>query len=161
MYNVLILCTGNSARSILAEALLNRLGDGRVRAFSAGSTPKGAINPGAVRLLKRKGYDPAPYRSKSWDEFAGADAPVMNLILTVCDNAAGEVCPVWPGHPASGHWGQPDPADAGDTEAENDAAFEAAYAILERRIGALLRLPFETMPSSDLKRALAEIGALP
>ena len=134
--NVLFLCTGNSARSILAEALLNRDGGGRYRAFSAGSHPKGAVHPMALEILRDGGFPVAGLRSKSWDEFAGAEAPPLDIIVTVCDNAAGETCPVWPGHPARAHWGIADPAAVeGDGQR---AAFEEAYRLLETRIADLL-----------------------
>ena len=132
--NVLFLCTGNSARSILSEAILNRLGDGRFRAFSAGSKPAGRVNPGALELLSERDYSTAELRSKSWDEFAGPDAPRMDYVITVCNNAAGETCPVWPGHPATKHWDIADPAGVGKTDQERRAAFEAAYATLQKRI---------------------------
>ncbi len=132
--NVLFLCTGNSARSILSESLLNRLGEGRFRAFSAGSKPVGRVNPGALELLQRRGYPIEALRSKSWDEFAAAGAPAMDYIITVCNNAAGETCPVWPGHPATEHWDIDDPAGVGDTDEERRAAFEEAYAVLQKRI---------------------------
>lgn len=132
--NVLFLCTGNSARSILGEAILNRLGEGDFRAFSAGSHPVGKVNPGAVELLERLGYATEGLRSKCWDEFAGPDAPVMDHVITVCNNAAGETCPVWPGRPATAHWDIKDPAGAGDTDMERRAAFDAAYSDLESRI---------------------------
>ena len=132
--NVLFLCTGNSARSILSESLLNRLGDGRFRAFSAGSKPVGRVNPGALELLQRRGYPTEELRSKSWDEFAGAGAPAMDPVITVCNNAAGDTCPVWPGHPATEHWDIKDPAGVGASDVERRAAFEEAYAVLEKRI---------------------------
>jgi len=132
--NVLFLCTGNSARSILSEAILNRLGDGRFRAFSAGSKPVGQVNPGALELLGRLAFPTEELRSKSWDEFAGPDAPAMDFIITVCNNAAGETCPVWPGRPATEHWDIDDPAGVGTTDEERRAAFEKAYAVLDRRI---------------------------
>jgi len=132
--NVLFLCTGNSARSILSEAILNRLGDGRFRAFSAGSKPVGRVNPGALELLGRREYPTDELRSKSWDEFAGPDAPAMDYVITVCNNAAGETCPVWPGHPATEHWDIADPAGVGETDEERCAAFEEAYAVLNKRI---------------------------
>ena len=132
--NVLFLCTGNSARSILSEAILDRLGEGRFKAFSAGSKPVGRVNPGAMELLRRRGFPTDGLRSKSWDEFAGPDAPAMDYIITVCNNAAGESCPVWPGRPATEHWDIDDPAGVGETEEERRAAFEAAYATLEARI---------------------------
>jgi arsenate reductase len=132
--NVLFLCTGNSARSILSEAILNRLGDGRFRAFSAGSKPVGRVNPGALELLGRREYPTDELRSKSWDEFAGPDAPAVDYVITVCNNAAGETCPVWPGHPATEHWDIADPAGVGETDEERRAAFEEAYAVLNKRI---------------------------
>ena len=132
--NVLFLCTGNSARSILSEAILNRLGDGRFRAFSAGSKPVGRGNPGALELLGRREYPTDDLRSKSWDEFAGPDAPAMDYVITVCNNAAGETCPVWPGHPATEHSDIADPAGVGETDEERRAAFEEAYAVLNKRI---------------------------
>jgi len=132
--NVLFLCTGNSARSILSEAILNRLGDGRFRAFSAGSKPVGRVNPGALELLGRREYPTDELRSKSWDELAGPDAPAMDYVITVCNNAAGETCPVWPGHPATEHWDIADPAGVGETDEERRAAFEEAYAVLNKRI---------------------------
>jgi arsenate reductase len=132
--NVLFLCTGNSARSILSEAILNRLGEGRFRAFSAGSKPVGRVNPGALELLGRREYPTDGLRSKSWDEFAQPDAPQMDYIVTVCNNAAGETCPVWPGHPATEHWDIDDPAGVGETDEERRAAFEEAYAVLQKRI---------------------------
>jgi len=132
--NVLFLCTGNSARSILSEAILNRLGDGRFRAFSAGSKPVGRVNPGALELLGRREYPTDELRSKSWDEFAGPDAPAMDYVITVCNNAAGETCPVWPGHPSTEHWDIADPAGVGETDEERRAAFEEAYAVLNKRI---------------------------
>ena len=132
--NVLFLCTGNSARSILSEALLNRLGEGDYRAFSAGSRPVGAVNPGALDMLNSLGYPTKSLRSKSWDEFAAADAPVMDHVITVCNKAAGESCPVWPGSPASEHWDIADPAGIGSNDAERREAFETAYRMLETRI---------------------------
>ena len=132
--NVLFLCTGNSARSILSEAILNRLGEGRFRAFSAGSKPVGRVNPGALELLARREYPTDELRSKSWDEFARPGAPQMDYIVTVCNNAAGETCPVWPGHPATEHWDIDDPAGVGETVEERRAAFEEAYAVLQKRI---------------------------
>ena len=133
--NVLVLCTGNSARSILAEVLINELGDGRFRAYSAGSHPAGKVNPGAIDKLERAGLSTEGLASKSWDEFAGPGAPEMDYIITVCNNAAGETCPVWPGHPATEHWDIEDPAGVGASDEERRAAFEEAYAVLEKRIG--------------------------
>lgn len=156
--NVLFLCTGNSARSILAEAILNRDGEGRFRALSAGSFPKGAVHPMALRVLEEQGYDIAGLRSKSWDEFAAPGAPEIDLIFTVCDNAAGEVCPIWPGKPTAAHWGIPDPATV-DGEGQRDA-FLDAYCRLNERIGRLLALPIDNLDSATLKLLLREIGQL-
>ncbi len=159
-YNVLILCTGNSARSILAEAILNREGAGRFRAFSAGSHPKGSPNPLALSLLSELGYDVSGLRSKSWEEFAGADAPKMDFIVTVCDSAAGEACPFWPGHPLVVHWGIPDPASVGGTDAEKRAAFLDAYRLLSNRITTFANLDIENFDLATLKRKLVEIGGM-
>ena len=138
MINVLFLCTGNSARSILAEAILNRRGAGRFAGFSAGSRPRGEVHPLALALLREKGHDVAALRSKSWDEFAAESAPRMDRVVTVCDNAAGEACPVWPGRPAKAHWGLPDPAAVQGSEAEQRRAFADTYAALDRQIAALV-----------------------
>ena len=156
MFNILVLCTGNSARSILAEASLNRDGAGRIKAFSAGSNPVGRINPGAIRLLERKGMSTEGYRSKSWDEFAAPRAPEMNLIITVCDSVANEVCPAWPGAPISVHWGIHDPAAA--PQEQIDMAFQIAFHRLSARIHAFLALPFETMDVVSLKDELTRIA---
>lgn len=157
---VLVLCTGNSARSILGEALLNRLGAGRITAFSAGSKPKGAPHPGALRLLAAKGIDPAGLRSKSWLEFTGPAAPRIDLVITVCGNAAGEACPVFPGTPLRAHWGLPDPADASGSHAGVDAVFAETWRLLELRVRALLALDFATLDRAAAQAALAAIGAL-
>lgn len=159
-YHILVLCTGNSARSILGEAILGELGKGRIAAFSAGSKPKGAPHPGALRLLARHGIDSAPFRSKSWDEFTGPDAPPIDLAITVCGNAAGEACPIFLGAPIKAHWGLPDPADVDGDEATIDAAFEQAWRWLDLRVRALLDLPFETMDRKALTSELARIGAM-
>lgn len=159
-FSILVLCTGNSARSILGEAILRQLGEGRIVAHSAGSQPKGGPHPGALRCLARKGIDASGFRSKSWDEFTGPDAPPIDLAITVCGNAAGEVCPIFTGAPLKAHWGLPDPADAQGDEAEVDAAFEQTWAWLEMRVCALLDLPFETMDRDSLKARLAEIGKM-
>ncbi len=159
-YNVLILCTGNSARSIMAEAILNREGADRIHAFSAGSQPNGLPNPHALSLLKDHGYDTDGLRSKSWDEFGGQGAPKMDIIVTVCDSAAGETCPFWPGHPLVAHWGIPDPAAVKGTDAEKRAAFMEAYRRLGARISAFVNLDLETLDLSTLKQRLAEIGAM-
>ncbi|WP_446652809.1 arsenate reductase ArsC [Blastomonas sp.] len=159
-FNVLVLCTGNSARSILGEALFNHLGQGRVRAFSAGSKPKGVPHPGALRLLARRGIDTTLFRSKSWDEFSGSDAPPIDLAITVCGNAAGELCPVFIGSPLKAHWGLPDPGDATGSEAEVDAAFEETWRLLEMRVRAFLALDRAAMDKASMQTALAEIGAM-
>ena len=158
LFSVLILCTGNSARSILGEAILRQLGAGRIAAHSAGSKPKGVPHPGALRLLARKGIDTAPFRSKSWNEFTGPDAPPVDLAITVCGNAAGEACPVFMGAPLKAHWGLPDPADVEGSEAQVNAAFEQTWRWLDLRARALLQLPFETMDRAALTTELARIG---
>jgi len=155
-FNVLFLCTANSARSILAEAILGRMGGPRFRAFSAGSFPRGAVNPVALQLLKSRGYDISQFRSKNWDEFAIADAPRIDLVITVCDNAAGEICPAWPGHPLTVHWGIDDPASADGHGALE--AFAEAYGYLSARIGRLVMLPVETMDRVALKAELRAIA---
>lgn len=155
-YNVLFLCTGNSARSIFAEAILNKEGKGRFRAFSAGSFPKGQVNPGTLNLLEELGLPTDGLRSKSWDEFAGADAPQLDFVFTVCDDAAGEVCPSWPGQPMTAHWGIPDPAAAPPEKQER--AFHDAYFALQRRIQLFLALPLESIDEMSLQTKLREIG---
>ncbi len=155
--NVLFLCTGNSARSILAEAILNAAGAGRFRAFSAGSHPKSAVHPDALGLLERLGHPTSDLRSKSWDEFATPAAPDLDAVITVCDNAAGEVCPFWPGQPVTAHWGIPDPAAATGSPAEIALTFADAYRMLDRRIGILVNLPVETLEKQVLKRRLDDI----
>lgn len=155
-YNVLFLCTGNSARSILAEAILNTQGMGRFRAYSAGSFPKGQVHPAAIALLKELDYDTEGFRSKSWDEFSAPDAPPLDFVFTVCDNAAGEVCPVWPGQPMTAHWGIEDPAAVeGDGQAQ---AFWNAYQQLQRRIQLFLALPLEDIDELSLQNRLKDIG---
>lgn len=156
VYNVLFLCTGNSARSILAEAILNEKGAGRFRAFSAGSFPTGQVNPASLKLLGELGYSTEGFRSKSWDEFAIADAPPLDFVFTVCDDAAGETCPVWPGHPMTAHWGIPDPAAA--PREKQDHAFREAYHALQRRIGLFLSLPLDSIDGMSLRSKLREIG---
>lgn len=156
--NILVLCTGNSARSILGEALFNRLGQGRVRAFSAGSQPKGQPHPGALRLLAGKGIDTAPFRSKSWNEFTGPAAPPIDLAITVCGNAAGEACPVFPGTPLRAHWGLPDPADVTGSDAAVDAAFAETWRLLEPRVRAFLALDAAALDPAALHAELARIG---
>ena len=147
--NVLVLCTGNSARSILGEVLINELGKGRFRAFSAGSQPAGQVNPGAIAKLEGEGHGVDRLRSKSWDEFSGADAPRIDIVVTVCDNAAAETCPLWTGAPVTAHWGIPDPAADGD--------FDAAYSRLRERIEAMIAMPAEDMSQAELGAALAAI----
>jgi len=159
-YNVLVLCTGNSARSILGEVLFNVLGKGRFIAHSAGSKPAGKVNPFAVELLQQQGFSTEELRSKSWDEFAAPGAPEFDFIFTVCDNAAGETCPVWPGKPATAHWGIPDPAAVAGDDAAKRAAFRKAYDQLARRIKLFMSLPIEKLDKLSLKEKLAEIGRL-
>jgi arsenate reductase len=160
IFNVLFLCTGNSARSILAESILRKDGTGRFRAFSAGSMPKGAPHPLALRVLQSMDYPTDGMRSKSWLEFAAADAPVMDFVFTVCDNAAGEACPVWPGQPMTAHWGIEDPAAAEGTELEREAAFTTAFRYLKNRIGAFINLPLNKIDKLSLGTRLREIGRL-
>lgn len=155
-YNVLFLCTGNSARSILAEAILNKEGAGRFRAFSAGSFPKGKVHPAALNLLQELGYPTSEFRSKSWDEFAAAGAPELDFIFTVCDDAAGEVCPIWPGHPMTAHWGISDPAAAPLDQQER--GFRTAFFALQNRIRLFLALPLESIDQMSLQNRLREIG---
>jgi arsenate reductase len=157
-YNVLFLCTGNSARSILAEALMNRWGQGKFLAFSAGSHPTGTVNPYALALLQRAGIPLEKLRSKSWDEFATPGAPAMDFIFTVCDNAAGETCPYWPGHPMTAHWGVPDPAAIDGSAAEKEKAFWSAFRTLEARIKLFACLPIATLEGMTLRQRIAEIG---
>lgn len=157
-YNVLFLCTGNSARSILAEAILNREGKGKFRAYSAGSHPKGEINPRAFTLLNGLGYDVSHLSSKSWSDFARPAAPQFDFIITVCDDAAGETCPVWPGKPATAHWGIADPAAVAGSEVEIARAFREAYRLLQRRIELFLSLPFHTLDEISLRAKLQQIG---
>jgi arsenate reductase (thioredoxin) len=158
VYNVLFLCTGNSARSILAESILNREGAGHFNGYSAGSHPKGQIHPYALDLLRKMNHTTAGLRSKSWDEFAVPGAPVMDFVFTVCDNAANEVCPIWPGQPLSAHWGIPDPAAADGTEAERRLAFAEAYRMLSNRIGIFASLPLRAIGRLGLQSRLDEIG---
>lgn len=159
-HNVLFLCTGNSARSIIAEAILNREGGGKFRAFSAGSHPKGAVNPNAIKLLSRLSHDVSGLRSKSWEEFARPHAPKLDFVFTVCDDAAGESCPVWPGHPMTAHWGVPDPAEATGSPAEIALAFKDAYRMLNQRIGVFLALPIRSLNQLNLHARLKEIGRM-
>jgi arsenate reductase (thioredoxin) len=159
-YNVLFLCTGNSARSIMAEAILNRVGQGRFRAVSAGSQPKGQVHPHAIDLLKKLNYDVSKMRSKSWLEFSATDAPKLDFVFTVCDNAAAETCPVWPGQPMTAHWGIPDPAEATGNEAEIRLAFADAYRLLNNRINIFVSLPLKSLDQLSLQRRLEDIGRM-
>ncbi|MFN0193351.1 MAG: arsenate reductase ArsC [Aestuariivirga sp.] len=159
-YNILFLCTGNTARSILAESILQKEGKGRFRAFSAGSQPKGEVNPFALKVLRAMDYPSEGFRSKSWDEFSTADAPVMDFVFTVCDNAAGETCPLWPGKPMTAHWGIDDPAAVGGTDIEKERAFSQAALFMKNRIMAFANLPLETIDRLALGSRLREIGNL-
>jgi arsenate reductase len=158
--NVLFLCTGNSARSIIAEAILNKLGQGKFRAYSAGSQPKGRVNPYTIQLLEGLGFDTSSFRSKSWSEFAKPGAPPLDFVFTVCDNAAGETCPVWPGQPMTAHWGIPDPAEAKGSEAEIALAFKDAYRMLFQRIGIFTAIPIRSLDKLSLQTKLREIGRM-
>src|SRR5467141_1135149 len=158
IYNVLFLCTGNSARSIIAEAILNKLGAGNFRAYSAGSQPKTQVNPNTIQLLQSLGFDTSGYCSKSWDEFAKAGEPKFDFVFTVCDNAAAEACPVWPGQPMTAHWGIADPADATGTPAEIALAFKDAYRMLHQRIAIFTALPLRSLGQLSLQHKLNEIG---
>jgi arsenate reductase len=159
--NVLFLCTGNSARSIMAEIVLNRLGQGRFKAFSAGSQPAGKVNPLALRVLQLAHYDVSGLRSKSWGEFAAPGAPKLDFVFTVCDNAAKEVCPIWPGQPMTSHWGLPDPAQAEGSEAERQLAVADTLRMLSNRIGIFVSLPFDKLSTLSLQQKLEEIGKSP
>ena len=159
-HNVLFLCTGNSARSIIAEAILNKIGAGKFRAYSAGSQPKGRVNRNTIGLLQRLGYDTTLFRSKSWSEFARRGAPVMDFVFTVCDDAAGETCPLWPGQPTTAHWGIPDPAAATGTDAEVAATFADAYRMMQRRIEAFAALPIKELDAITLRSRLRDIGGM-
>jgi arsenate reductase (thioredoxin) len=159
-YNILFLCTANSARSIIAEAILSKIGAGKFRAFSAGSHPRGQINPHALQLLQSLGYDISNFRSKSWSEFADPGAPLLDFVFTVCDNAAGETCPVWPGQPMTAHWGVPDPALAIGTSAEIALAFKDTYRMLNQRIGIFAALPLRSLDRLSLQHKLREIGQM-
>lgn len=158
--NVLFLCTGNSARSILAEAILNRLGAGKFRGYSAGSHPAGEVNPLALHLLRKASYDVSKLRSKSWDEFAAPGAPKLDFVFTVCDDAANEICPIWPGQPMSAHWGPPDPVNAQGTEAERNLAFADTMRMLTQRIDIFVNLPFDRLSKLSLQEQLDEIGRM-
>ena len=157
-YNVLFLCTGNSARSIFGEAILNRVGAERFNAYSAGSQPRGEVHPNARELLEKLDYPAAQFRSKSWNEFAGAGAPKLDFVFTVCDDAANEACPVWPGQPMSAHWGIPDPVGIDGTEAEKRLAFAEAYRMLNNRISAFVSLPIASLDRLSLQAKLNAIG---
>ncbi len=157
-YNVLFLCTGNSARSIMAEAILNNLGAGKFYAHSAGSRPKGRIHPEALQLLRSLGHDTSGFRSKSWSEFADLGAPLLDFVFTVCDNAAGEACPVWPGQPMTAHWGVPDPGEAKGNRAEIALAFKDTYRMLNQRIGIFISLPLRSLDQISLQKKLKDIG---
>lgn len=159
VFNVLFLCTGNSARSILAEAILQRLGQGRFVAFSAGSHPKGEVHPYALDLLQKFNHPVAALRSKSWDEFAVPGAPELDFVFTVCDNAAGEVCPLWPGQPMTAHWGIPDPAAVEGSEAERRAAFADAYGRMHNRLAIFTSLPLASLDRLTLQKRLTDIGS--
>jgi arsenate reductase len=158
IFNVLFLCTGNSARSILSEALLNQRGLGQFRAFSAGSHPTGRVNPHALDLLQRLGFPTEGLRSKNWNEFAAPGAPALDFVFTVCDNAAGEVCPVWPGQPITAHWGIPDPAGAEGTDEQKRKAFDDAFRVLDRRISLFVSLPIRSLERMALQQRVTEIG---
>jgi arsenate reductase len=159
-HNVLFLCTGNSARSIIGEAILNKLGAENFHAYSAGSQPKGQVNPHTIQLLQSLGYDTSSYRSKSWDEFAKAGEPKFDFVFTVCDSAAAETCPVWPGQPMTAHWGIPDPAEATGTQAEIALAFKEAYRLLNQRIGIFTALPLHSLDRLSLQSKLRDIGRM-
>lgn len=160
-YNVLFLCTGNSARSIMAEALVTTMGKGRFKGFSAGSKPGGKVNPFAIEMVKKTGYPLENLRSKSWDEFAAPDAPHMDFIITVCDNAAGEVCPCWPGHPATAHWGFADPAAVAGTDDEKRRAFERIFGQIMTRMKTFVDLPVEMLEKHVIQQELRKIGSTP
>ena len=157
-FNVLFLCTGNSARSIIAEAIINRIGAGKFKGYSAGSMPKGQVNQLAINLLDKLNYDTSALRSKSWEEFAVPGAPVMDFVFTVCDNAANEVCPIWPGQPMSAHWGVPDPAEAEGDAAQKALAFADTYRMLNNRIGIFTSLPLKSLDGLSLQKRLDDIG---
>jgi protein-tyrosine-phosphatase len=159
-FNVLFLCTGNSARSIMAEAILNREGRGKFRAFSAGSQPKGRVHPYTLELLRRMNFDVSGMRSKSWLEFAGPNAPKLDFVFTVCDNAANETCPVWPGQPMTAHWGVPDPAAAAGNEAEVRLAFADSFRMLNNRISIFVSLPLRSLDQLSLQRHLDAVGKM-
>jgi protein-tyrosine-phosphatase len=157
---VLFLCTGNSARSIMAESILNRLGAGKFRAYSAGSDPAGKVNPLTLNILRKTNYDVSKLRSKSWDEFATPGAPKLDFVFTVCDDAANEVCPIWPGQPMTAHWGLPDPAKAQGTDAERAFAFDDCMRMLNQRIGIFVNLPLDSLSKLSLQKHLDDIGKM-
>jgi protein-tyrosine-phosphatase len=160
-YNLLFLCTGNSARSIIAEAILNKTAPGRFNAYSAGSHPKGAVNPHALDMLDRLGYDTSVFRSKPWDEFAAPSAPPLDFVITVCDSAAGEICPIWPGQPMTAHWGMPDPAAVEGTRAEIALAFADTYRMLNNRIAVFANLKISGLDRLSLQKHMTDIGQQP
>jgi len=160
VYNVLFLCTHNSARSVIAECILNELGKGRFKAYSAGSAPRGAVNPYATQMLTRLNYDVSGLRSKSWDEFAKPDAPRLDFVFTVCDDAANETCPAWPGQPMTAHWGLADPSRVGGSEAEKRAAFNETHRMLYQRLSILVNLPLASLDQLTLSKRLEDIGRL-
>jgi len=160
IYNVLFLCTGNTARSVLAEGILRKDGAGRFNAYSAGSQPKGVVNPFALKVLGDQGYPTDGFRSKNWDEFAVPGAPVMDFVFTVCDSAAGEACPLWPGQPMTAHWGIPDPAAVDGTDLEKEAAFVTAFKQMRNRITVFTALPLKSIDALSLNAKLKEIGRL-
>jgi protein-tyrosine-phosphatase len=160
LFNTLFLCTGNSARSIIAEAILSKLGAGKFHAYSAGSQPKGQVNPHIIALLQNLGYDTTGFRSKSWNEFAQPGAPPLDFVFTVCDNAAGEACPFWPGQPMTAHWGVPDPAEATGSPAEVALAFKDAYRMLHQRIAIFVALPIRSLDHLSLQQRLRDIGQM-
>jgi protein-tyrosine-phosphatase len=159
-YNVLFLCTGNSARSIMGEAIINRIGAGKFKGYSAGSMPKGEVHPLAINLLNKLNYGTGALRSKSWEEFTAAGAPELDFVFTVCDNAANEVCPIWPGQPMTAHWGLPDPAEAQGDEAQRALAFADTYRMLNNRIGIFTSLPLASLDELSLQNRLNDIGRL-
>ncbi|GGC13315.1 protein-tyrosine-phosphatase [Oxalicibacterium flavum] len=160
-FNILFLCTGNSARSIMAEALVTTMGHGQFKGYSAGSNPNGVVNPYAIEQVKKTGYPTDNLRSKSWDEFAAPDAPHMDFIITVCDNAAGEVCPIWPGHPSSAHWGFQDPAAVEGTDEDKRAAFERVFKQILARMNTFVSLPLNMLEKHAIHQEIKKIGATP
>lgn len=160
VFNVLFLCTGNTARSILAESIMRRDGAARFRAFSAGSHPKGTVNPLALKTLQSYGYPTEAFRSKGWDEFGAPDAPKMDFVFTVCDSAAGETCPIWPGHPMTAHWGVEDPAAVEGSDIQREAAFAAAFKYLRNRISVFINLPIASLDKMTLNARLRDIGKM-